>query len=98
MLSLESEGAVTPSDGLEDVTELVFKALDHLNDCEFLAKPDFDLNETMSAFEAMDPKMDMRLKRLEAPHPVKKIQDGTLIVDRPLSREELVALMDEFFI
>jgi hypothetical protein len=35
---------------------LVFKALDHLKDCEFLAKPQFDLYETMSAFEAMDPK------------------------------------------
>ncbi len=80
------------------MTELVFKALDHLNDCEFLAKPDFDLNETMSAFEAMDTKMDMRLKRLEAPHPLKKIQDGRLIVDRPLNNEELVALLDEFYV
>ena len=49
------------------MTELVFKAIDHLNDCEFLAKKDFDLFETMSAFEAMDAKMDMRLKRKEAP-------------------------------
>jgi hypothetical protein len=46
----------------------------------------------------MDPKMDMRLKRLEIPHPRKLIKEGTLIVDRPLTGEELVALLDEFFI
>jgi len=101
MVELESAEASPADKGeqeLEDVTELVFKALDHLKDCEFLAKPDFDLNETMSAFEAMDPKMDMRLKRLEIPHPRKLIKEGTLIVDRPLTSDELVALLDEFFI
>jgi len=38
-------------------------ALQSLDDGQFLAKPEFDLLETMSAFEAMDPKMDVRLKR-----------------------------------
>lgn len=52
----------------------------------------------MSAFEAMDPKMDMRLKRNEIPHPRKLIKEGVLIVDRPLTDEELVALLDELFI
>jgi hypothetical protein len=56
-----------------------------LDDGQFLAKPDFDLLETMSAFEAMDPKMDVRLKRLEIPHPRKLIKEGVLIVDRPLT-------------
>jgi hypothetical protein len=74
------------------------KALNCLDDGQFLAKPDFDLLETMSAFEAMDPKMDVRLKRQEIPHPRKLIKEGVLIVDRPLSQDELQALLDEFFI
>ena len=89
---------MTPPDQLEDVTEVVFKALDHLKDCEFLAKPDFDLNETMSAFESMDVKMDMRLKRNEIPHPRRLIREGTLIVERPLTKEELLALLDEVYV
>jgi Mak10 subunit, NatC N(alpha)-terminal acetyltransferase len=52
----------------------------------------------MSAFEAMDPKMDMRFKRNEIPHPRKLIKEGVLIIDRPLTEEELVALLDELFI
>ncbi len=88
----------TDQDQLEDVTDLVMKALQFLDDGEFLAKPDFDLNETMSAFEAMDPKMDVRLKRNEIPHPRKLIKEGVLIVDRPLNEEELLALLDEFFV
>ena len=75
----------TNSEQLEDVTDLVMKALQCLDDGQFLAKPDFDLLETMSAFEAMDPKMDVRLKRLEIPHPRKLIKEGVLIVDRPLT-------------
>lgn len=67
-------------------------------DCEFLAKNDFDLTETMSAFESMDAKMDMRLMRNEVPNPIKLIQKSVLIVDRPLSDEETLAFLDEFFI
>jgi hypothetical protein len=63
ILDFEKEDPATNAGELEDVTELVFKAVDHLKDCEFLAKPDFDLNETMSAYEAMDAKMDIRLAR-----------------------------------
>ena len=98
MIDLEPQDPVTPAEDLEDITDIVFKALDYLKDCEFLAKPDFDLNETMSAFEALDPKMDMRLKRNEIPHPRKMIKDGKLIVDRPLSQEEIIAVLDEFFV
>ena len=46
----------------------------------------------------MDAKMDMRLKRNEIPHPRKLIKDGVLIVDRALTNEELLALLDEFYI
>lgn len=85
MVDFEKVEVPTPEEQLEDVTDQIFNALEHLNDCEFLAKPDFDLNETMSAFESMDPKMDMRLRRFEVPHPVQLISKGTLIVDRPLT-------------
>jgi Mak10 subunit, NatC N(alpha)-terminal acetyltransferase len=98
MNEFEAADTRTPEDELEDVTDIIFKALDELKDCEFLAKPDFDLLETMSAFESMDPKMDMRLRRNEVPHPVKLIKAGDLIVDRPLTSDELIALFDQFFI
>ena len=57
-----------PSD-LEDITSLIFDTVPKLQDCQFIAKSDFDLNESMSAFEVMDLKMDMRLKRKEFMHP-----------------------------
>ena len=72
------------------MTDEVFSALEHLNDCEFLAKPEFDLFETMSAFEAMDPKMDMRMKRREAPKVGKDSREWT--------KEEETAVMEEFFV
>jgi iron only hydrogenase large subunit-like protein len=46
----------------------------------------------------MDVKMDMRLKRNEISHPRKLIKDGVLIVDRALTNEELLSLLDEFYI
>ncbi len=98
LTSFEAGDAITPNDQLEDVTDLVFKALEHIKDCEFLAKPDFDMNETMSAFEAMDAKMDVRLKRNDVPHPLKLIKESILIVDRPLTEPELLSLLDEFFV
>ena len=98
MYDLEKVEPFTSEDDLEDVTELVFKALGHLKDCEFLAKADFDLNETMSAYEAMDVKMDMRLKKNEGPNPIELIKKDILVTDRPLKEEELLALLDEFFI
>ena len=42
--------------------------------------------------------MDMRLMRNEVPNPIKLIQKSVLIVDRPLSDEETLAFLDEFFI
>ena len=98
MNEFESIDPITPDQTcLEDVTKLIFNAVEHLNDCEFLAKQDFDLNETMSAFESMDSKMDTRLKRNEVPHPRELIRKGILIVDRPLTEDELIYLLDEFF-
>ena len=67
---------------MEDITSLIFDAVEKLNDCEFLAKEDFDLNESMSAFEVMDLKMDMRLRRKEYMHPREAISTGLLKVDQ----------------
>ena len=67
------------------MTSLVFSAIENLKDCELLSKPSFDLFETMSAFEAMDPKMDIRLKRNEILHPDKAKSEGLLVTDKELS-------------
>jgi hypothetical protein len=48
---------------LEDVTDLLFGAADELEDLKFIAKDDFDLMETMQAYELMDAKMDVRKNR-----------------------------------
>ena len=69
-----------------------------LKDLEFIAKPDFDLNESMTAFEVMDQKMDLRLRRKEFMHPLKAIEKGLLISERDLTLEETVAILNEFFI
>lgn len=93
---IEAEPEHTDPKDLEDVTDLVFSAMEHLKDCELLCEPNFDLHETMSAFEAMDPKMDIRLKRTEVPHPEKLKKDGILITDKELTNGQLIALLEEF--
>ena len=51
---------------MEDVTDLIFNACEQLPDLKFIAKEDFDLYDTMSSFEIMDKKMDVRKARNEA--------------------------------
>lgn len=51
----------------------------------------------MTAFEVMDPKMDLRTRRRDFMHPDKAISNGLLIVDRELTLEETVAVLNEFF-
>ena len=53
----------TPADQLEDVTEDIFKSLEKLSGTQMLCKPSLDLFDSMSSFEAMDPKMDTRMHR-----------------------------------
>ena len=65
-------------DGLEDITELVFKAADECESGELISYADFDLNDTMSGFELMDPKMDFRVNYKSAMTP-KKALDGGII-------------------
>lgn len=68
-LELENEVPNTPEEELEDITDLVLSSIPKLKDCEFLAKKNFDLDESMTAFGVMDSKMDMRLRRKEFMHP-----------------------------
>ena len=56
------------------------------------------MNETMSSFEVMDQKMDIRMKRFESLIPQRAIEKGILIVDRELTDQEKLALIDEMFI
>ena len=44
-----------------------------------LCKPDLDMFDTMSCFEVMDAKMDMRMHRKQALTPAKARQDGILV-------------------
>jgi len=52
----------------------------------------------MTAFEIMDPKMDMRLKRNDFKHSSNAIEEGILVTERDLNQDELVALFNEFFV
>ena len=76
----------------------MFETAEKLKDIELLCLESFDLNETMSAFEVMDPKMDVRKARNESLWPKKAIEQGILIVDRPLSEKETASLLDETLI
>ena len=50
-------------DLFEDITQEVFDGVDnHLGDLEMMCPQDFDFEETMSSFELMDAKMDLRLR------------------------------------
>ena len=79
---------------MEDITDLVFKGCDELDDLELLAPGGFDLFETMSAFELMDPKMDLRIDRGEVLNSKKAIQEGIIDPKRSLSHHEMLALMN----
>ena len=50
-------------DMFEDITQEVFDGVDNqLGDLEMMCPKDFDFEETMSSFELMDEKMDLRLR------------------------------------
>ena len=63
-----------------------------------ICETNFDLNDTMSSFEVMDSKMDIRMKRFESLIPSKAIEKGILITNRELTSAEKLALLDESFI
>ena len=93
MNDLETQPSPHNDSNLEDITDLVWQALDHLADCEFLAKGDFDLLETMSAFESMDKKMDVRVRRGEAASIVANMDK-----EMPNEPEKMQALLEETLI
>ena len=77
MMSFEEH--TTDDDGLEDITELVFStATTKLEGTQMLCKPQLDLNETMSSFECMHPKMDARMARAKVIHPKNAVKTSEL--------------------
>ena len=52
------------TDDFEDFTKELFDAVDNeLEDCGLICAPSFTFDETMTSFELMDKKMDMRFQR-----------------------------------
>ena len=47
----------------------MFSTVGKLEGIQMLCKPSLDLNETMSSFECMHPKMDARMARAQVIHP-----------------------------
>ena len=56
---------------------------------ELLSTPRFQLEKTMSAFEAMDQKMDFRLKAREAMTPRKALRLGIMKPAKALTASEV---------
>ena len=52
--------------------------LGELKGCEMLCKEDLDLNDTMSAYEVMCPKMDVRIHRKTILTPKQAIKQGLM--------------------
>ena len=62
--NFEVKDVETEPDNFEDITDLIFSTVDDkLKDTEMLCHHTFSFDETMSAFEAMDDKMDLRKNR-----------------------------------
>jgi hypothetical protein len=62
---------LSQSADFEDITMEVFATVDnHLDDLELICAPGFNFEETMTGFELMDKKMDMRASRNEINHSV----------------------------
>ena len=62
---------ISQSAEFEDITEELFATVDnHLGELELICAPGFNFEETMTGFELMDKKMDMRALRNEVNHSV----------------------------
>ena len=67
------------------MTSLVLDSIPKLKGVEMLCKEDLDLFDTMSAFECMDPKMDVRMHRKSVVGPKKARDQGLLLVGEELT-------------
>ena len=58
------ENEPVENDDFEDLTNEIFNVVDgHLKDMEMIAEPNFSFEDTMTSFELMDKKMDLRMQR-----------------------------------
>jgi hypothetical protein len=62
----------------EDITSELFATVDdHLEDLKLICAPNFNFEETMTGFELMDKKMDMRCLRNEINHEIIGVFDNS---------------------
>ena len=62
------EGEPVENDDFEDLTNEIFNVVDnHLKDMEMVAEPNFNFEDTMTSFELMDMKMDLRMQKDKIP-------------------------------
>ena len=80
------EGELEINDSLEDITDKVFGVWDELNQGEMVSRENFDLSETMSGFELMDPKMDCKAKKDELFSIRKAKEAGSIKEEYPESK------------
>jgi len=72
-LEIKDDDIFAGDDELVDITDEIYDCLSELNVCQMLCKDEFDLNDSMSAFEVMCPKMDVRHGRDQVLTPKKAI-------------------------
>jgi len=88
------------AEDFEDVTDQIFYCVDnHLQDIELMANPNFNWEETMSSFELMDLKMDLRMQRNKTKQTHKdllaQLDRGEL---QPFSQQRKLSLMRELLL
>jgi len=91
------------SDSLEDITTLIDQACNRilisysleLKDGEMLAVPQFKLEKTMSGFEAMNPKMDVRKDARSAMTPKRALKEKIIKEAKDLTLADVLGILDE---
>ena len=90
------------SEGLLDVTALLSKSCEGkeshlqfigLKQGDILSTPRFQMEKTMSAFEVMDKKMDIRLHAREAMTPKRGLKAGVIKLAKDLTLPEVNSIM-----
>lgn len=99
MCTFEEELVVdTPETELEDITEQLFGHLSKLEGTQMICKPTLDLFDTMSSFEVMDPKMDMRMHRKLVPNLKAAKENKVLLLKDDLTVNHRIALYEEVLV
>jgi len=97
-LEIKGDDIFAGDDQLVDVTHEIYDCLSELKGCQMFCKDDFDLNDSMSAFEVMCPKMDVRHGRDQVLTPKKAIASGVLVPVSDMSVAQKIGMMQQFFV